>query len=276
MSYRIVMVNLALGRSNAPALAAAIAVAEQCGAGISGVAACRPIEIACGDYAVPSPLYEEDRKQAARQTKAAESEFRDAVANLRGPIAWHARTTVLPLADHLARQARSADLIVAGAAPADQPLDPTRQVDLRDLVMAAGRPVMLVPTTAKLPKRFERILVAWKDTREAQRAVADALPLLAACPHVSVVQIASSEELAAARTEMREVAGWLEQHQVRAETTITLPCGANARQLRTIAREARADLVVAGAYGYQRGRDWVLGAVTEELLSGDRCVLFSH
>lgn len=195
VSYATVMVNLTLGRSNAAALAAAVAVAEQCGAGIRGVAACRPIEIACGDYAVPSPLYEEDRKQMARQTKAAEIEFREAVAGLRGPIDWHARTTVLPLADHLSREARGADLIVAGVAPAERALDPTRQVDACDLVMAAGRPVMLVPTAAKTPRRFERIVAAWKDTREAQRAIADALPLLAACPHVFVVQIAPLRNL---------------------------------------------------------------------------------
>lgn len=275
MTYATVMVNLTLGRSNADVLATAVAVARQCGTGLTGVAACRPIEIACRDYAVPAAVYEEDRKQAALQTKAAETEFHEALAALPGPTEWHARTTALPLADHLSRQARGADLIVVGAAPADVPLDVTRQVDLCDLVMGAGRPVLLVPNGVA-PKRFERILVAWKDTREAQRAVADALPLLAACPHVSVVGITPPEELAAARAAMEEVMRWLEKHRVRAEATLPLSSGANARQLRTIARDDRADLVVAGAYGYRREREWVLGGVTADLLAGDRCVLFAH
>jgi nucleotide-binding universal stress UspA family protein len=275
MTYATVMVNLTLGRTNADVLAAAVAVARQCGSGITGVAACRPIEIACRDYAVPAALYEEDRKQAAQQMKAAEIEFREAVAGLPGPTDWYARTTALPLADHLSRQARGVDLIVAGAPPPDAPLDVTRQVDPCDLVMGAGRPVLLVPN-GMAPKRFERILVAWKDAREAQRAIADALPLLAVCPHVSVVGITPPEELTAARAGMDEIMRWLGQHRVQAEAAVTLSCGANAQQLRTIARDDRADLVVAGAYGYRREREWVLGGVTADLLAGDRCVLFAH
>jgi nucleotide-binding universal stress UspA family protein len=75
---------------------------------------------------------------------------------------------------------------------------------------------------------------------------------------------------------MGEVSRWLGQHRVQAETTVTLPCGANARQLQTIARDAGADLVVAGAYGYMRGREWILGGVTANLLAADRCVLLAH
>jgi nucleotide-binding universal stress UspA family protein len=275
MTYATVMVNLTLGRSNADVLAAAVAVAEQCGAGITGVATCRQIDIACRDYTVPAALYEEDRKQAAQQMKATEIEFRKAVANLPGSTEWYTRTTALPLADHLSRQARGADLIVVGAPAPNVPLDVTRQVDLCDLVMGAGRPVLFVPNRAA-PKRFERILVAWKDTREAQRAIADALPLLSTCPHVSIVEVTGSEELAAARAGLGEIMRWLGQHRVRAKATVILSCGANAKQLHAIARDARADLVVAGAYGYKREREWVLGGVTADLLAGDRCVLFAH
>lgn len=275
MTYATVMVNLTLGRPNAPTLKAAIAVAEQCGAGITGVAACRPIEIACRDYALPAALFDEDRKQAARQTKAAEIEFRDAVAGVRGPATWRAGMTAIPLADHLSRQARDADLIVTGTAPTDREIDVTRQVDIPDLVMSAGRPVLLVPGSAT-PGRFERILVAWKDTREAQRAVADALPLLAVCPHVSIVQIAPPEELPAAKAAVADVVRWLGLHGVRAEPILAPPTGTNARQLRTIARDMAADLVVAGVYGYKRERQWVLGGVTADLLAGDRCALLAH
>lgn len=274
MTYATVMVNLTLGRSNAHALDAAVAVAGQCEAGIIGVAACRPIEVVCRDYA-PAALFQEDRKQAERQTKAAEAEFRAAVTSVRGPTEWRSQTTVFPLADHLSRQARGADLIVAEAAPANRQLDVTRQIDIRDLVMSAGRPVLVAPD-CPIPKRFERILVAWKDTRESQRAIADALPLLAACPHVSVVGITSPEELAAARTGMAEVVGWLGHHKVRAEATLTLSSGANAKQLRTIAGDVAADLVVAGAYGYRREREWVLGGITADLLAGNRCALLAH
>ncbi len=275
MTYATVMVNLTLGQSNAHVLGTAIAVAKQCGAGITGVAACRPIEIACRDYAVPAVLYEEDRKQSARQIKAAKIEFQEAVAGLHGPTEWSARTTVLPLADHLSQQARGADLIVAAMALPKVPADVTRQVDVCDLVMSAGRPVLVVPNGVA-PSRFERILVAWKDTREAQRAIADALPLLATCPHATVVEITPSEEIAVATTRLGEITHWLGRHQVKAEARVTPSCGANAKQLRTIARDGGADLVVAGAYGYKADHEWVLGGVTADLMAGERCVLFAH
>ena len=74
--------------------------------------------------------------------------------------------------------------------------------------MQAGRRVLLVaPKT--VPVRMERIVVGWNNTREARRAIADALPLLKAARHVDVVEIANPDDLAAARTPVDEVAGWL-------------------------------------------------------------------
>ena len=275
MTYAAVMVNLTLGQPNAHVLGAAVAVAKQCGAGITGVAVCRPIEIACRDYALPAVLYEEDRKQAARQIKAAEIEFHEAVSGLKKSTEWYARTTTLPLADHLLLHAKGADLIVVGAEPLNAPLDITRQVDICDLVMSASRPVLLVPNKT-IPKGFERIIVAWKNTREAQRAIADALPLLVNCPHVTVLKIVPSEQLVTAQPDLEGVKRWLGQHHVEAEATVTVSSGTNAKQLRSIVREAGADLVVAGAYGYKRDHEWVLGGVTADLLAGDLCVLFAH
>ncbi len=75
---------------------------------------------------------------------------------------------------------------------------------------------------------------------------------------------------------MAEISRWLGAHRVQAETLVTLPCGANARQVQTIARDAGADLIVAGAYAYRREHEWVLGGVTASLLAGDRCVLLAH
>jgi nucleotide-binding universal stress UspA family protein len=51
---------------------------------------------------------------------------------------------------------------------------------------------------------------------------------------------------------------------------------ANAPQLAAIARELKADLIVAGAYGYSRQGQWTLGGITAELLGGERCAVVSH
>jgi nucleotide-binding universal stress UspA family protein len=141
--------------------------------------------------------------------------------------------------------------------------------------MQAGRPVMLVPESSRTAK-FERIVVAWKDTREARRAVCDALPLLAQARKVLVVEIHRADEHAAASQSVTRVSRWLAQHGIAAEEKIVAAEMANAPQLSGLARVYEADVIVAGAYGHNRQGRWTLGGITSELLSGDRCVLLSH
>jgi nucleotide-binding universal stress UspA family protein len=192
-------------------------------------------------------------------------------------LEWRARSTLAPLADQLAHEARSADLIVVGSEPGDAAPDPTREVGLRDLVMAAGRPVLVVPPDAA-ERRLERVLVGWKDTREAQRAVADALPLLARARTVTLAGIAAREELGPLGEQLSEVAAWLALHTVRAETVTRAARATHAAELSALASELGADLLVVGAYGHSRQRDWVLGGVTSDLLEHrqGRCTLLSH
>ena len=183
--------------------------------------------------------------------------------------------TVLPLSDIVASEARSADLIVAGI-DGNAPADATRQVDHRDLVMQAGRPVLIVPAAAGR-LGFERVLVGWKDSAEARRAIVDALPFLAKANRVTVAEIAAREELAAARTRLADVTGWLEHHGIKAQPLAAAAGGSHAQSLAAIAAEQKADLVVAGAYGHSRLREWVLGGVTSDLLQrSDRCSLLSR
>ncbi len=224
---------------------------------------------------VPAQLFEEDRKEIDRQLKTAESEFRTALHSRSLRLEWRPRVTVLPLADVLASEARGADLIVAGI-DRNAPADATRQVDHRDLVMQAGRPVLIVPAAAGRPG-FGRVLVGWKDSAEARRAIVDALPFLAKADHVTVAEITTREELAAARTRLADVTGWLEHHGIKAQPLAAAAGGSHAQSLAAIAAEQKADLVVAGAYGHSRLREWVLGGVTSDLLQrSDRCALLSR
>ena len=205
--------------------------------------------------------------------KAGELEFRHAVAKLKGCTDWRAHTTILPLAEYLSRQARNADLVLVGTEHGQ--CDTTRRPDLCDFVMSVGRPVLLVPAGAAM-NGLDSVVVAWKDTREARRAIVDALPFLKAATKTTIVEIADDEELPEARSAVAEVVSWLGHHGVKADAKVTLPSRANASQLEAIACELEADLVVAGAYGYTRQGQWVLGGVTTQLLAGDRCALVAH
>ncbi|MCC8430362.1 universal stress protein [Reyranella aquatilis] len=275
MNYRTILVSLPPGRANGRLLAASVSLAKRFDAVLLGRAACRPIHCLCRDYPVPAGLFEEDRRQRERHLVEAEAAFRAATVDLEQPVDWSGRSCLEPLADYLAEESAASDLIVVGTAKKDDPFDATRQPDLCDLVMKAGRPVLLLPQSRDAVS-FDRILVAWKDSREARRAIADALPLLKSATRVTVVTMDAAEDQAMARSSIARVANWLARHDVRAETLVVPTTKANASQLLEIARGGDADLIVAGAYGYSREGRWTLGGVTAELLTGERCAFLSH
>ena len=95
------------------------------------------------------------------------------------------------------------------------------------------------------------------------------MPFLKAATKATVVEIADNEELPAARSSVAEVVSWLGHHGVRADAKVVMPSRANAPQFDAIARKLEADVIVAGAYGYSRQGQWVLGGVTSELLAGE-------
>lgn len=275
MAYATVMVSPILGRSNDVLLEAAVGVARKFDAGVLGVAACRPIQCVCHDYSVSAKVFEEDRKQIARQVQEAEQAFRSAITGHVGRAEWRPHSCLEPLAEHLAREAASADLIMLGTGKADSMHDATRYPDVCDLVMAAGRPVLLVPSSRPAP-RFDHVLVAWKQAREARRVIADALPLLARAETVTVVEIASADAVAAAKDGVAQVALWLAHHGIKAATRVVTSTTANAPQLKSIAAELGADVIVAGAYRHSRQGQWVLGGITADLLEGQHAAFISH
>lgn len=121
--------------------------------------------------------------------------------------------------------------------------------------------------------------IGGKDTRETRRAVIDALLFLKAADEVSVVEICAKDELESVRARLKDVVSWLGRHKIMAEP-LALPSmrtDDEAKQLETIARDQAADLLVGGAYGHSRLREWILGGVTRDLLlRPERCAFISH
>ena len=101
MTYATVMVSPILGRPNDVLLEAAVGVARKLGAGVLGVGAARPIQCVCHDYAIPANVFEQDRKQIARQCHEAEQAFHAATTGHAGRVEWRARSSLEPLADLL-------------------------------------------------------------------------------------------------------------------------------------------------------------------------------
>jgi nucleotide-binding universal stress UspA family protein len=179
------------------------------------------------------------------------------------------------LADLLAIEARNADLIISHIASRDL-LDATRRVDTGDLVMQSGRPILVIPPKCD-SLVLGHIMLAWKDSREARRAATDALPLLKKAARVTIVSLAAKDEIAPIEESVRQVMAWLGRHGVATEKLVEVAGGQDAEQLNRIAHQHRADIIVAGAYGHSRMREWALGGVTRDLLMrDDRPALVSH
>ena len=153
---------------------------------------------------------------------------------------------------------------------------PSPEIEVSDLIMRAGRPVLMAPPGAAGLK-LTRTLVCWKDSREARRAVADALPILKASAGVDVVELAHEHEIEAARGRVADVGDWLHRHGVEATCVATPLTGTESAHLSAIAEDIEADLIVAGAFGHSRLREWAFGGVTRDLLvKAERCTLVSH
>jgi nucleotide-binding universal stress UspA family protein len=276
MSYATLMLHLEVGRSNAALLDLAADLAERFQASVIGLSACQPVVVMAGEGYVDGALIDAEYKELERQTAVAEAEFRTALhGSLAGPLSWRSTRDHAPLVDYIARQARCADLLITSAVKGDL-FDASRAVDTGSLVMQAGRPVLVVPDKGT-PLACRHALVAWTDSREARRAVSDALPLLARMARITVVEIAAEADMADARARVADVVVWLSAHRITATPLVSPAIGNHAEALYTLAQDQGADLIVAGAYGHGRLREWVLGGVTRDLLlRADRCTLLSH
>jgi len=269
------MVHLEVGHANPALLRIAKDLADRCHTGVVGIAGCQPMQLLYGGEYLTGDMIQQDRDTITSELKNTETEFRNAFWNHHEKVDWRSCVTFQPLSDYIAREARGADLLITGVTKVAA-FSETRHVNAGDLVMQAGRPVLVVPAAVK-QLGLKHTIVAWKDTREARRAIADALPLLKASEHVTVVGLARAEALPHVLAHLEDVVGWLESHGVLAKP-LTASCpGEDADRLYEILGDEGADLVVAGAYGHNRLREWALGGVTGDLLlCEDRCAFLSH
>jgi len=275
MTYATLMVHLELGRSNAGLLRVTSDLAERFHADVIGIAGCQSMLTSYNDGYVPGDVVVQVRDESHQEIKEAEAEFRRALKANTGTLEWRSTVMSASLSEYIAGEARSADLVITGVNSGDI-LDASRLINTGELLMQVGRPVLIVPSPTDKPD-FAHIVVGWKDTLEARRAAFDALPLLKLAEHVTVVEIAAEEDQAEAHHQVKDVGNWLKRHGVAAEGTVRRATGDDASQLNAIAHKEGAGVIVAGAYGHSRFREFVFGGVTRDLLRSTACCsLMSH
>ena len=276
MTYASIMVHIVVGSPNAAVLRVAAALAARTKARVVGIAASVPMPVVYAECYSNEGAVDADLAELVAGTDEAEAHFRAAMAGADGDITWRSMIQDVPLSDYVAREARAADLVVTGSEVGWFTASSSHCLVTGDLLLQVGRPLLIASDTA-VEADLRQVVVAWKDTREARRAIADALPLLALADQICVVEIAGKGEVAAARGRLADVVGWLHSHGVAAEGLAVASTGNDAAQLKAFAQDRGAGLVVAGAYGHARLREWAFGGVTRDLLlRPDRCSFVSH
>jgi nucleotide-binding universal stress UspA family protein len=279
MSYASILVHVESDSTSSDArLNLAVSLASRFHAVLIGVAAEAvqpPPADGMGGALLVGDIIVAEEEQIHADLDAAERMFRSHPGVQDLETDW--RSAIGMPVEMLARESRSADLIVIGRDLDRLSAGSYRTVDPGELVMAAGRPVLVVPPGAETLSA-RHVIVGWKDAREARRALWDASPFLREAEEVHVIELAAEADLDAATDRVTDVVRHLERHAVKAHGEVRTQREASAAgELILVAEQHGADLIVAGAYGHTRLREWIFGGVSRDLLrNSPKCCLLSH
>ena len=264
MSYQTLMVHLQLGHSNTAVLHAAKQIAQRCNSAVIGVVVGQQTLMIYGQSYQLVDFFDREQAMLEEKIDAEEVLFRAAFKGHTHPVKWLSTVTMQPAVDYVVAHASSVDLIITAATFSDFYEGPN-YANAGGIVMQSGRPVLAVPVTSQTFK-FDHMLVGWKESREARRAIADAIPLLKLATQVTVFEIVAKDHKEGAAERLNDVVVWLKSHGVVAKAVVSIATDTDAAQFLTIAKKHHADIVITGAYGHSRFREWVLGGITNELL----------
>jgi nucleotide-binding universal stress UspA family protein len=226
-----------------------------------------------GGGAVIAELMEQMRQTALKAGAQLQAAFQEAIR--REGIMGEWRQVEGSAAELVALHGRYADLLVLGQ---DDPESDHAGL-LEAVLFDSGRPVLAIPFASTFPQIGRRVLVGWNASREASRAVHDALPLLAKAESACVFLANPKRGLGAHGEEPgADIARHLARHGLKVEVAKAVADDvADSALLLNHASDMGADLLVMGAYGHSRLREFILGGVTRSLLREMTVpVLLSH
>jgi nucleotide-binding universal stress UspA family protein len=189
------------------------------------------------------------RQQLARLQKPFELRRFDTFSSAMGPIA--------------AREARTADVFVA-LRPNGSPKDPDQLIE--SVLFGAGRHLFLLPERKTVASALDHVMIAWNGSREAARAVAEALPYLRKATTVSIVVVDETAPVEEQTLLGKDLLGHLQHHGIGAKIHRVTQNGDVASTLIAESKRLKPDLIVMGGYGHSKMREWLLGGATYEMM----------
>jgi nucleotide-binding universal stress UspA family protein len=267
MQIKTILVHMTRSHDAESLMEAACALARKHNAHLIGMAAFSAVPPVPPMMIPYSGAVIQEMQQAAEQSEQALKKAFDAATHDAPFVSeWvHVKGLTSDLANAVIDQARAADIIVAAQRDPDWELGAVLDFP-EQLALESGRPVFLVPRKGQTKLEIEKVAIAWNGSREATRAAFDALPFLTTAKEVTVLTVTEDGKPLQTLTPAIALAATLARHGV--ETTITNLQAEDSGVSKTLLNEAariNADLLVLGAYGHSRFREFVFGGVTRDI-----------
>jgi nucleotide-binding universal stress UspA family protein len=275
--YKTILVHVDAGRTTPARLDVAVELAGASGAHLACLYAVKTEPMPSGAMEARELMLEARKRSQAENLQAARRAFDECMRRTGFERAEWRASAADPL-DAVLIHARYADLVVIGQLNPEWESGVDKDFE-RSLPIAVGRPVLVVPYAFERRPIGQRVLVAWNASREAARAVSDALPLLKRAARVDVVAFEPARSGADHGEEPgADIALYLARHGVKVTVSrVDAPDLDVGNQLLSRAFDLSADLIVMGAWGHSRLRELILGGVTRTLLESMTVpVLMAH
>ncbi|KRD79757.1 universal stress protein [Lysobacter sp. Root983] len=265
--FQDILVPLLMGDIPSAALRASCALARISGGRVTalvGVSQTAPIAEAWAYY--PAGVYENMRECAAATTQAMANAVEECLRSESVPYQIRqSRDFWSTPAEICIGPARQCDLVVVGTIDGDE--REARERLVSGVLVASGRPMLMVPTSHHSAPGFGKAVIAWKSSRESARALHDAMPWLQRMRSVDLLIVNEDARSSYAESLDSLLIGHLERNHVYARLVKRSASTAQAGLIIDIhAQEVEADLLVAGGYSHSRLREQVLGGVTRFLM----------
>lgn len=279
MSYKSILVHLDTSKAVHSRLDLALSLATQFEAHLTGFFTVFTPEP--GSFYVMAgnaEFYVEQRQRRAEQQGALERLFRAEL--LRAKVQGDWQSSAEYANEVVPQAARIADLAIVGQYNRDDPDSFVAEQFIESTVLSAGRPVLVVPYAGQFDAIPSHVMIAWDGSREATRALHDALPFLTRAKRVTVLTInAMRTDPAASRIPGTDIAAIVSRYgaNVAIEEVEGVKGEPIGEMLLSRAADLGVDLIVMGCYGHSRWRELVLGGATRSILKSMTVpVLMSH
>lgn len=264
MSYKTLIVHLDTSARSTCRLSLALRLARTFASHLNGIfASFEPNPHEFYVMAGTASYYEAHQKLRAEQRGAMERLFRAELLRAQVEGSW-VPIDSKPVSE-VVQRGRTGDLVILGQTDPDDPASYVAEHFPETVALGSGGPVLMLPHNGRFESVGERVLVAWNGSREAARAVHDALPFITRAARVTVASANSIFAPAASQESCAEVAVMLARHGATNVDITRFDRRADESSgtaLLNFANEGGYDLLVMGAYGHTRIQELILGGAT--------------